>query len=182
MSEPEKAKEEVKVETAGHPLISKGNEELAVNLTISRGEDSSLHIFIQSKLVADIVRKMAPGNYERENVAEIYHPILAPILKADNTPDTTEAAKKRFRTRPAISKASTLFAQTTEFSFTDKPSTILLSNPDALEEGYTLIYKVEAPVPMDTLKRWGKNLMDGCTEIITNAKPFKMSWLMERVE
>ena len=144
-----------------------------VKLEISRPpEGSVLHIYIKAPLVAAVIRGMATGNYAKGEYADIYKPVLKEI------PDK----KDRVFTRPAITRATNKIVGGTDFSFAEPPRGILLANPDALEEGFTLVYKVDAPVPYDQLKKWGKQLMDGCQEIITNAKPFRMSWVMNKTD
>lgn len=163
--------------------VAKGGEDskYRIHLLIERDEDTSrLKIFIKAPLVADIVRKMTPGNYSREGVSAIYKDILKTITKEDGTPDPKAA--DRFETRPAIGLATKKFVRSTEFNWAEGPSTLLISNPDKLTEGFTISVKVDEPVAHDTLKSWGKSFMDGCKEIITNARPFQMHWVMDKTE
>lgn len=182
MKRKKKKMSDVKAETAVEApvLVEKGNDNEKGRIEITRGDDGKLHIFLKNPLVAAIIRKMVPGNYTRANVDKIYHAILSPVKDKDGKPDPKAA--EMFETRPALAKVTNNFIGKADFSFTDKPSTILNANPDALEAGYTLFYTIDAPVPMDVLKRWGKHVMDGWNDIITNAKPFKMAWVMETVD
>jgi hypothetical protein len=155
------------------PDIAKGNVENQVTLEISRPPDGqTLKIFIKAPLVAKVVRNMTAGNYEKAKYAPIYAPILKEI----------EGNKAIVVTRPAIARTTTNIQGGTDFSFNEVPRSILLANPEALEAGYELIYKVDQPIAYDVLKRWGKQFMEGCNELIVNAKPFRMSWVMNKME
>lgn len=163
--------------------VAKGGQDskYRIHLLISRDEDTAkLKIFIKAPLVAEIIRKMTPGNYSKEGVSAVYKDLLMPILKPDGTPDPKAA--DNFVTRPAVKMATKKFVASSEFNWNEGPSTILLFNPDKLAEGYTITIKVDEPVAHDTLKTWGKNFMDGCKEIITNARPFQMHWVMDKTE
>ena len=140
-----------------------------ITLNITRPPDGAvLNLYIRAPMVARIIRGMADSNYEKAKYAPIYKEVLKEHPEA----------KDRVITKKAITQATKNFVGGTDFSFSEPPRAILLANAEALEMGYTLTYKVEAPVPMDMLKKWGKQFMDGCKEIIANAKPFKMSWVM----
>ena len=140
-----------------------------ITLTITRPPDGqSLNVYIRAPMVARIVRGMADSNYEMAKYSPIYKDILQPHPQA----------KDRAVTKKAITLATKSFVGGTDFSFSESPRAILLANADALEAGYTLTYKVDAPVPMDMLKKWGNQFRDGCREIIANARPFKMTWVM----
>lgn len=144
-----------------------------VQLSVRRPKDQqTLLIYIKAPVVASVVRNMTMSNYDPTKYDPIYKPILMPHPQDP----------KRVVTRAAIAKATTNIVGGVDFSFAEPPRSILLANPDKLEEGYELVYKVEAPVPPDQIRRWGKQFMDGCADIITNARPFKMSWVMERTE
>ena len=171
-----KSMSEVKAEAAApeaEVLKERVDTNTDVELNISRpmNDSQTLLIYIRAPMVANIIRAMTTSNYEKAK----YAPIYAPILK-----EIPESKGVYVQTKAAVPKASKNFVSGTDFSFTENPRAILLANPEALEQGYTLTYKVEQPVPMDTLKRWGKLFLDGCEEIITNAKPFKMSWVMTK--
>jgi hypothetical protein len=144
-----------------------------VQLSITRpGDGQSLSIFIKAPVLAEIIRKMDAGNYPFESFQEIYHPVLVRHPKA----------KDRIISRPAITRITKNFASGTDFSFSEPPRACLLHNPDLLAEGYTLTYKVSEPIPPDLLRKWGKQFMEGCQDIISNARPFKMNWVMNQVE
>lgn len=143
-----------------------------VRLEISgAGDGQTLNIFIKAPILAGIIRKMSVGNYPAESYAEVYKPLLVPL----------EQDKRRVVTRPAICKATKNFSPQTDFTWEDLPRPALLMNPDKLEEGYTLAVKVDKPVPPDVIRKWGKAFMDGCADIIQNARPFKMAWVMSEV-
>lgn len=168
------AKEPPKEDPGQLPEVVKAREDVKnrVQLEITRpGDGQTLSIFIKAPVLAEIIRKMDPGNYVLAQFAEIYHPILVKHPEA----------KGRIVSRPAITRISKNFAAATDFSFAEPPRACLLHNPDLLATGYTLTYKVDAPVPPDTLRRWGKQFMEGCNDIISNARPFKMSWVMNQV-
>jgi hypothetical protein len=141
-----------------------------VRLEISGpGDGQTLHLFIKAPILAEVIRKMATGNYPLQHYADVYKPIL--LLRED--------AKDRVVTRPAIARATKNFVGGTDFDWNEAPRTPLLANPDMLAEGFTLIVKQDKPVPPDILRRWGKQFMDGCADIIQNARAFKMSWVMQ---
>lgn len=147
--------------------IDKTND---IQLRIERSEDGqNLTIFIQAPALAAVVSKMTPGYYRREAYSPIYADILGVVADSDG---------KSVVTRPAVSKITRLFVTGTDFQWSESPRAILLANPEKLAAGFTLSYKLEAPVPPDLVKRWGKSFMDGCREIMVNAKPFRMSWVM----
>lgn len=157
------------------PTVVKAREDIEnqVTLEIARPPDGqSLSIFIKAPLVAEVIKSMTPSNYELAK----YQPIYRPILKE------VEGNPKLAITRAAIARATRNFVGGVDFSFSEPPRSILLANPEALIAGFTLVYKVESPVPYDLLKKWGKQFMLGCDEIITNAKPFRMSWVMNKMD
>lgn len=147
-----------------------------LRLEIMRAEDgNTLSIYIRAPVLADIIRKMAPGNYRTDEYAAIYKPVLATLVD----PATGKEVSGRCITRPAITKATKLFVSGTDFLWEEPPRAILVANPDKLAEGFTLTYKMEKPVSPDVMRRWGKNFIDGCADIISNSRPFKMSWVAE---
>jgi hypothetical protein len=146
-----------------------------VKMTITRPPGANvLQIYIRAPMVAKIVRQMANSNYEKAKYAPIYKGIL------QDYPEEVAVAKGRVVTKKAITQATKNFVGGTDFNFNEAPRAILLANADILEQGYTLEYTVETPVPMEQIKRWGKQFMDGCKEIIAGAKPYKMSWVMNK--
>lgn len=138
-----------------------------------RGEQGStgkLEVYFRHPVLADIVEKMAMGNYPTANFAPVYKPVLM------DHPDPK--AKGRSVSRPAIYAATKNFEAAEDFAFTSPPRGVLIANPTALREGYSLVIELKQPVPHDTLRKWGKQLMDGCADIIAASRPFKMAWTM----
>lgn len=140
-----------------------------------RGEQGStgkLVIFFRHPVLADVVAKMACANYPKADFDKIYKPILM------DHPNPEAAKQGRAATRPAIYTATKNFEAAADFSFTAPPRGILIANPEALRSGYELTIELSQPIPHDTLRKWGKQLMDGCADIIAASRPFKMSWVM----
>jgi hypothetical protein len=138
-----------------------------------RGEQGStgkLEIFFRHPVLADVVSKMAMGNYPMADFDKVYKPCLLEF------PDPK--AKGRAVSRPAIYAATKNFEAAADFTFSAPPRGILIANPDALRNGFSLTIELQQPVPHDTLRKWGKQLMDGCSDIIAASRPFKMSWYM----
>lgn len=160
------------VEAEPEMVKQKVDETNDITLEITRPPDGScLQIYIRAPMVARIVNGMADSNYARDKYAAIYKDIL-------KEHPTAPKEKGMVVTKKAITQATKSFVGGTDFSFSEPPRAILLANAEALAAGYTLTYKVDQPVPMDMLKKWGKQFSDGCKEIIANARPFKMSWVM----
>lgn len=146
-----------------------------VTLHITRPAAANvLNIYIRAPMVAKIVRQMANSNYEKAKYAPIYKDIL------QDYPEEAAVAKGRVVTKKAITQATKNFVGGTDFSFKEAPRAILLANADALENGYTLTYTVDEPVPMEQIQKWGKQFMTGCKEIVAAAKPYKLSWVMNK--
>jgi hypothetical protein len=144
----------------------------AVRLTIKRPPDGqSLQMTIKSEVLADIVEKMTIGNAPKEHYDKIYASIFM------THPDPEAVKNGRIATRPAIVKITKNFIGDPGFAW-DTPRSILIANPVKLREGFTLNFKVEQPVPPDTIRKWGKQFMDGCNDIISNARAFTMNWVM----
>lgn len=138
-----------------------------------RGEQGStgkLEIFFRHPVLADVIEKMAVGNYPIADFDKVYKPCLM------DHPDPK--AKGRAATRPPIYAATKNFEAAADFNFTSPPRGILIANPEALRRGYSLVIELQTPVPHDTLRKWGKQLMDGCSDIISASRPFKMAWVM----
>lgn len=138
-----------------------------------RGEQGStgkLVVYFRHPVLASIIEKMAMGNYPTANYAVAYKPVLM------DHPDPK--AKGRSVSRPAIYAATKNFEAAEDFSFSSAPRGVLISNPTALREGFELVIELKQPVPHDTLRKWGKQLMDGCADIIAASRPFKMEWTM----
>lgn len=152
--------------------LMKTNAKNQIIMEISRPDDGqSVAIFIKAPLLAEIVRKMANGNYPKADYSPIYKDLLVPL----------EANKERIITKPAVAKITKNFVGGTDFDWA-APRACLLYNADKLAEGFTLTYKVDQPVPPDVMRKWGKMLMDGCNDIIANARPFKMTWIMSETD
>lgn len=155
-----------------------------VAFEVSRPDNdaSVLHIFLRAPVLAEVIRKFETGNHNKEDLAPIYAPVLLPLATLyPEGKNGKMAPPNLIVTRPGIARVTSNFRAAADFSWTEKPCSILLANPDKLAEGFTLIYKVDAPVPLETIRKWGKWFMDGCKDILANARPFKMSWVMEEV-
>lgn len=140
-----------------------------------RGEQGStgkLEIYFRHPVLAEIIEKMSVGNYPRESFSSVYKPILM------DHPDKKAAGQGKAATRPAVYTASKNFEAADDFSFSSPPRGVLVSNPQALRDGFSLLVELKAPVPHDTLRKWGKQLMEGCNDIIAASRPFRMSWTM----
>lgn len=140
------------------------------------GDGQSMTVYIRAPELAKIIRKMAMSNYPGDKYAEVYKPILMPHPDAGKDPKY----KGSVVTRAAIAKTTKNFRGATDFSFEEAPTAILLANPDALEAGYKLTLKLDKPAPPEVLKKWGKQFIDGCGDIMTNARPFKFTWTMQQ--
>jgi hypothetical protein len=139
-----------------------------VELSIDRVEgETALDIKIRAPSLAPIIEKITPSYYTKSAYAEIYQPILVPW--AD---DTT-----RVITRSKLSSITSKLVQTTQFDL-DKPAAVLLYNPKALRDGFKLTYRFTAPIALESIQKWGDQFMAACREIQTNAKPFRMRWVM----
>ena len=148
-----------------------------ITLEISRPDGKQeYHIFIQAPKLAEIIAKMSPGNYALEEYTDIYKTILKPLEKEGKT------VKDRVITYPAIARITKNFVAGTDFSWNEQPRSCLLYNPEKLREGFTLVYKITEPVLPDNLRKWGDMFVKGCKDIISNARPFKMSWILSGTE
>ena len=167
------SEKEIKEDPGQPPEVVKAKMDLKNEITfqITRPIDSQeLHIYVKAPVLAEIVRKMDNGNYPSADYAPIYKGIL------NNIPDATPG---RVFTKPAIGKITRNFVSGTDFSFTEPPRSILLANPDKLAEGFTLVYKMDqGPIPPEMLRKWGKQFCEGCTDIVANARAFRMTWVM----
>lgn len=154
------------------PIIEKTDIKNDLQFEVeSAGDGSSLTISVKAPLLADVIQKMAPSNYDKAAYAEVFKPILKELPQ--------NAA--RVMTRAAICKATKNFRAGTDFDWEQAPPAIMLANPDALRDGYKLTVKIDKPVPPETIKKFGKQFMEGCGDILTNARPFKMQWVMREV-
>lgn len=141
-----------------------------LDITGENGSTGKLVVFFRHPVLADIIEKMAMGNYPTADFAPAY----LPCLMAHPDPK----AKDRSVSRPAIYLATKNFEAAADFSFSSAPRGVLVANPEKLRQGYSLVVELKTPVPHDTLRKWGKQLMDGCADIIAASRPFKMSWVM----
>jgi hypothetical protein len=137
-----------------------------------QGATGKLILFFRHPVLADVIDKMAVANYPKADFDKIYRPILM------DHPNPEAAKQGRVATRPAIYSATKNFEAAADFSFTAPPRGILIANPAALRTGFELTVELTQPVPPDTLRKWGKQFMDGCADIIAASRPFKMSWVM----
>jgi hypothetical protein len=151
-------------------LVMKKKNSGILEIRAYDGTTGKLEIYFRHPLLAEVISKMTLGNYPIDQ----FDPVYKPILMEHPNP----AAKGRAATRPAIYTTTKNFEAQPDFSFNSPPRGVLISNPHALREGFSLIVELKTPVPNDTLRKWGKQLMDGCTDIISASRPFKMSWVM----
>lgn len=137
-----------------------------------QGSTGKLEIYFRHPVLADIVEKMSLGNFNGEQFAKEYKPCLMPH------PDPKAAKQGLVATRPAVYVASKNFESATDLDFTKPPRGILVSNPQALRDGFSLIVELKTPVPVDTLRKWGQQLIRGCDDILIASRPFKIAWNM----
>lgn len=153
--------------------LSKKENQGILEIRGDQGSTGKLEVYFRHPVLADIVEKMALSNYPRENFDKTYWDILM------NHPDPKAKAAGRVVTRAAIYTSTKNFEAADDFSFSSPPRGILIANPDALRRGYSLMVELKAPVPYDTLRKWGKQLMEGCSDIITASRPFRIEWTMK---
>ena len=143
-------------------------------------EGEELVITLRAPKVAEIIQKMATGNYRREEMDKS----LTPCMLAPTPPEgVTEARAKELRetfflTRPAISRITKNFAGATAIDFSNTPPAALMYNHEALVSGLVIKLKMEKPPAPELLRKWGKQVIDGIADIVANARPFKMTWTM----
>lgn len=150
--------------------ILKSKNSGVLDIRGEQGSTGKLEVYFRHPILADIVEKMAMGNYPASEFDKVYAPVLLPY------PDPK--AKDRVVSRPAIYAATKNIEGATDFDFTKPPRGVLVSNPETLRNGFSLIITLKQPIPNDTLRKWGKMLMDGCADIIAASKAFRMSWVM----
>lgn len=151
-----------------NPEVEKTAAAAQLHVAVERADDGqSVSIYIKAPKLAEVVRKMAPGNYALKEYAEPYRPILVPL----------EADKTRAITRPAITTITKNLVRGADWSW-DAPRACLLYNPDALEAGFTVKVKLDQPITEDITRNWAMMLVNGCKDIMKNAKPFRMSWIL----
>lgn len=153
-------------------LIGKKDNQGILEIRGEQGSTGKLEIYFRHPVLADIVEKMSVGNYPKADFDKLYQSILM------DHPDPKARAAGRVATRPAIYAATKNFEGAVDFDFTKTPRGVLISNPESLRKGYSLMVELKAPVPYDTLRKWSKQLIDGCTDIITASRPFRIKWEM----
>lgn len=153
-------------------LISKGDikNEGVLEIRAENGSAGRLEVYFRHPVLAEVVSKMGMGNYPTEQFDKVYGPCLMPH------PDPK--AKGRSVSRPAIYNSTKNFVASADFDFSQPPRGVLIANPEALRTGFSLFIELKTPVPTDTLRKWGKQLMDGCADIIAASRPFTMQWVM----
>jgi len=140
-----------------------------ITFKIYREADSQdIKIYLRAPLAAEIIEKMAQGNYDAASFDKVYTSILSLI------PEKKSLAV----TRPAIGKVTKNIVSAADWSW-DAPRAVLLANPAALRDGYTLTIKVTEPIVPDVMREWGSKLVRGLKDIVANARPFTMHWTMD---
>lgn len=159
-------------ETQGEAVITKGDGKNTGVLEIraDNGAAGRLEVYFRHPILAEVIAKMGVGNYMGDQFDKVYKSILL------EHPDPKAKAAGRVVTRPAIYTSTKNIVGGTDFDFNQPPRGVLLSNPEALRQGFSLFVELKNPVPYDTLRKWGKMLMDGCSDIIAASRPFTMSW------
>ena len=153
------------------PMISKEDKnEGLLEIRADNGSAGRLEIYFRHPVLAEVVEKMGMGNYPGDQFDKVYEPCLLAF------PDTK--AKGKVVSRPAIYTTTKNIVGGTDFDFTQPPRGVLIANPGALRAGFSLFIDLKAPIPPDTLRKWGKMLMDGCADIISASRPFTMQWVM----
>lgn len=145
----------------------------SLEIRADNGSAGRLEIYFRHPVLADVVEKMGISNFGMDDFDPVYKPILLPH------PDPKARAAKRCVTRTAIYNATKNFRSGTDFDFAQPPCGILICNPEALRQGFSLFIELKAPVPTDTQRKWGKQLVDGCNDIISSARPYTMAWVFK---
>lgn len=155
-------------------LVSKADlkNEGILEIRAEQGSTGKLEIYFRHPVLANVIEKMGMGNYDRNEFAPVYKEILM------DHPDPKAKAQGRVVSRPAIYSATKNFEGAVDFDFARPPRGVLISNPEAIRKGFSLVIELKAPVPQDTLRKWGKMFMDGCADIISASKPFRIQWVM----
>lgn len=151
--------------------ISKESNEGLLEIRAEKGNTGRLEVYIRHPILADVVANMALGNYPKTEFAKEYAPVLMDF------PDPKAKSLGFVATRPAITQATKNLEAAADFDFSKLPRTILFSNPDALRAGFSLFIDLKAPVAPDALRKWGKHVMDGASDIIVASRPYKMRWV-----
>jgi alkylhydroperoxidase/carboxymuconolactone decarboxylase family protein YurZ len=157
------------------PEILKAREDAngRITLRIKRSPDGTkLLLYFKAPVLADIVEKMATGYTNESN--------LDKTLKGHLEEFKVKDKEGRFyKTRPALKAVTKHLAAIGNFSWDADPPTALLANPDKLRTGFEISHTPDKPVPPETVAAFGKKLFAAAREIITNAKPFTMTWVGE---
>lgn len=152
-----------------------------VHVSMESVDGTTLEISVRAPKLAAVIEKMVKFNWPKEKVNKIFHPILDfPVVAEDASDELKAQAAANFYTRPAVYKITKNFvAGGSELNLEQAPPALMVYNPTALRDGYKLLIKIEKPYPPDVLRRWGKQFIDGCADIIANARPFRMTWTMK---
>lgn len=179
MSEPEI--KDVAVPPVTAPEIEKLDIKNDVYLNIEP-EGDDIVITLRAPKVAEIIQKMTAGNYQRAEMDKSLAPCLMdPIIPETIAKDkAAELVKSHFATRPAIAKITKNFAGLTAIDFASTPPAALLYNWRALMStpGLVIRLRMEKPPAPELLRKWGKQVIDGIADIVSNARPFRMTWTM----
>lgn len=141
-----------------------------LEIRAEQGTTGRLEVFFRHPVLAKVIAKMAMGNYPAADFASVYKPCLMEY------PDPK--AKGRAVSRPSIYAATKNLEAATDFDFARPPRGVLVANPEALDKGFSLLIDIKAPVPPDSVRKWGELLIKGCADIIAAARPYKMQWIM----
>jgi hypothetical protein len=152
--------------------IEKGKGSGTLEIRGEQGSTGKLEIYFRHPVLADIVEKMSLGNFQGDQFAKEYKPCLMPH------PDPKAAKIGLVATRPAVYVASKNFESGVDLDFAKPPRGILICNPTALRAGFSLVVELKTPVPVDTLRKWGQQLIRGCDDILAASRPFKIAWNM----
>lgn len=175
MSEEENVKTEVLAAgTTADLSITKGDGKNngILEIRADNGSAGRLEVYFRHPVLAEVVDKMAIGNYPKDQFDKVYSPCLL------DHPNPKAKEQGRVVSRPAIYTATKNLVAGSDFDFSQPPRGVLISNPEALRKGFSIFIELKTPVPHDTLRKWGKLLMDGCADIIAASRPFTMQWVM----
>src|SRR5690242_18361691 len=92
-----------------------------VEIRGEQGGTGKLVVFIRNPALADVIEKMAMGNYPTADFDKTYKSCLMPYPSPD--------AKGRSVSRPAIYAATKNFEAAADFSFSSPPRGVLIANP-----------------------------------------------------
>jgi len=165
--------EDVKLDApVSETLVVKKDNDGRIEIRAEAGSAGRLEIYMRHPVLAEVIEKMAMGNFPKDQFDEVYAPCLLEF------PDPKAKEQKKVVSRPAIYTTTKHFVGGTDFDFSAPPRGVLIANPEALRKGFSLFINLKAPVPTDVLRRWGNQWRDGCSDIITASRPFVMQWVM----